>query len=84
MKGTTGYATLSSPLGHVKETDTFTCGHCQTIVHIRPKEPLENMGGRCGMCDTLICPACVTKGNCDPFEEKLKRFEHKYAARRWY
>ena len=76
MKGTTGYATLTTPLGGtVKEADTFTCGHCNSIVHIRPREPLENMGGRCGMCDRLICPTCVTTGRCDPFEEKLKRQE---------
>ena len=78
MRGTTGYATLFDPDfrgGHPKEADTFTCGHCNRIVHIKPMAPLGDLGGRCGMCDTLICPDCVRTGQCDPFEEKLKRME---------
>ena len=81
IKGLSGYATLSGPFGMTKEADTFTCGHCQTVVHVRPKTPLEDMGGRCSMCDTLICPQCVKTGCCDPFEKKLKRME---AVKEWY
>jgi hypothetical protein len=46
--------------------------------------PLEDMGGRCGMCDRLICWRCVKTGKCDPFEEQLKRYEHKHELRKWY
>jgi hypothetical protein len=78
MRGTTGYATLFDPDfkgGHPKEADTFTCAHCNRIVHVRPRAPLEELGGRCTICDDLICPQCVGTGLCDPFEEKLKRLE---------
>jgi hypothetical protein len=78
LRGTSGYATLYDPDfrgGHPKEADTFTCAHCNRIIHVKPKAPLEDLGGRCNMCDDLICPDCVRTGQCDPFEEKLKRME---------
>lgn len=81
MKGLSGYATLSGPLGFKKEADTFTCGHCQKVIHITYKHPIDDLGGRCSICDTLICPDCIKKSTCDPFEEKLKRME---AVKEWY
>lgn len=39
--------------------------------HTRP----EDIGGHCSLGWTLVCPRCVNKGSCDPFEEKLKRAE---------
>jgi DNA-directed RNA polymerase subunit RPC12/RpoP len=83
MRGTSGYATLYDPDfkgGHPKEADTFTCAHCNSIVHVKPRAPLEDMGGYCTVCSSLICLKCVGTGTCDPFEEKLKRME----ARRSY
>jgi hypothetical protein len=83
IKGLSGYATLTHPTtGCVREADTFTCGHCQRIVHVRPKEPLENLGGRCGVCDALICPACVKQMKCTPFEKKLERMERREQFRK--
>lgn len=84
MRGTTGYATLYDPTfrgGHPKEADTFTCAHCNTIVHVKPRAPLEDLGGRCTICDSLICSKCVGKQTCDPFEEKLKRWEARKSYR---
>lgn len=78
VRGLSGYATLTDPSfagGRAKEADTFTCGHCNSIVHITYKCPVEQLGGRCTICDALICSHCVDKGTCDPFEEKLKRME---------
>ena len=76
VRGHTGYATLTGPFGgSVKEADTFTCAHCNTIVHITYRHPVEDLGGRCSICDGLICSRCVATGQCDPFEEKLKRME---------
>jgi hypothetical protein len=43
----------------------------------------EDAGGLCTVCTGAICPRCVAKGACDPFEEKLKRMEASYQARRW-
>jgi hypothetical protein len=75
IKGLTGYATMSGPFGFKKEADTFTCGHCQRVVHVTYKVPIDQLGGRCGVCDTLICPVCVQTGRCEPFEKKLQRME---------
>lgn len=84
MRGLSGYATITSPEGQRREADTFTCGHCNRIVHINYKTPLDALGGRCAVCDTLICPRCIKSGRCDPFEEKLKRMEHRDMVRRSY
>lgn len=66
-----------------KRHATFTCAHCNTIhvvpVHCRP----EDLGGLCKICMGLTCPKC-TGNACDPFEEKLKRMEASYEARRSY
>lgn len=70
--------------GRVQEADTFSCAHCNRIVVVKPMSPPEDMGGRCGCCDKLICANCVERGVCDPLEEKLKRIEASHDARRSY
>lgn len=78
VRGLSGYATLTDPAfkgGHAKEADTFTCAHCNKIVHITYMHPVDDLGGRCTICDGMICSKCVATGKCEPFEEKLKRME---------
>lgn len=58
----------------VVEVDTFSCFHCNRVVHVKPKMDPADMGGLCKQCMKLICKYCVGKG-CDPLEEKLKRSE---------
>lgn len=59
----------------MKECDTFTCAHCNRIVHVPPK-PQPMPGGTCALCGfKLICDQCVDKGTCDPLEKKLERIE---------
>lgn len=82
MRKPGGYLITASDAGN-SEADTFTCGHCQTIVLVKPFADPADMGGRCTCCDKLICPGCTGKG-CDPVEEKLKRWEAEYDARRSY
>lgn len=65
------------------EIDTFTCGHCNTIHPVRPKEKPEDVGGLCYVCWALVCPNCVG-GGCDPLEEKLKRAEMRAVTLRSY
>jgi hypothetical protein len=71
-----GYAVMFSPEGE-KENDTFTCAHCNTIVHIPPKGSGHQMpGGTCGSCGfKLICDACVERGVCTPFLKQLEQIE---------
>ena len=57
------------------EVDTFQCGHCQRTVHVPPRADPASIGGGCRICQRNICPQCVAKGTCDPFEEKIARQE---------
>ncbi len=62
------------------ERDTFTCGHCQCIVHVHPNDRPDDVGGYCKICTSLICPSCVTlamKFGCSPFLKKLEAIEHR-------
>lgn len=75
MRNPMGYATWTSPDAPVKERDTYTCGHCNRVKHVEPKQRPEDLGGLCKMCMKLICPVCLKPGTCDPFEKKLERME---------
>lgn len=83
MRNAHGYATLFSDNG-VTECDTFQCHHCQKIVHVKPKARPEDLGGHCRQCDKLICPICVAKGFCEPWEKQMRAMEEREAARRSY
>lgn len=78
-----GYSCISEPDCSPVEQDTFTCGHCNYIVHVKPKTDPTNLGGMCKQCMKLVCPRCVGKG-CDPLEKKLERAEARAAALRSY
>lgn len=83
MRNPGGYATLTSERG-VAEIDTFTCAHCNSIKHVKPKERPEDLGGHCRQCDHLICASCVRKGTCTPWERQMEIMEARAAARRSY
>jgi hypothetical protein len=78
-----GYATITSENG-VAETDTFSCAHCNRIVHVPVKAAPDKLGGWCRQCMKPICPTCVSAGHCDPLEKKLEREEARYHALRSY
>jgi hypothetical protein len=66
------------------ECDSFTCGHCNTVVFVRPKEKPEDTGGMCYQCWGLVCPKCVEKATCRPFEKALEAIEARADALRSY
>lgn len=70
--------------GNTDETSTYTCGHCNSIHRVRPKERPEDTGGLCKQCMTLICPKCVDAGYCRPFEKQLEAWEARAEALRSY
>lgn len=74
MNRAKGFVQITGPEGTV-EFETFTCGHCSTIVQVPHKASPDALGGLCKQCMTMICPGCVEKMTCDPFEKKLKRQE---------
>jgi len=84
MRNPGGYLQIFSPEGAVEEYDTMTCGHCNRIVKIKHKCDPSDLGGLCKLCMKMICPDCVNTGECEPFEEKLKRMEARADALRSY
>lgn len=83
MRNPSGYATFTTDGVITKERDTFTCFHCNRIVHVKPKCDPADLGALCKVCMRLVCPRCSDKG-CIPFEKKLERAEARYHARRSY
>lgn len=83
MRRPGGYAYLFNEIGAVKEWDTFTCCHCNTVVRVKPKCDPADLGGQCRLCDKPVCPRCVGKG-CTPFEKRLEIVEARDRALRSY
>ena len=77
-----GYATLVSPEGK-KEWDSFTCIHCNRIVHVKPKMRPQDMGGFCYGCGECVCAKCVGKP-CTHIMKRIEAMEASYHARRSY
>ncbi len=59
------------------EIDTFTCGHCNRVSHVLPRCDPADIGGLCKQCMELICPRCVAKATCTPWERKMEEAEAK-------
>src|SRR5512143_1685512 len=74
MRNPGGYAVKTDPTG-IYEWDSFTCFHCQQVVHVPARADPADLGGLCKMCMKLICPKCVNLGGCMPFEKKLEAYE---------
>jgi hypothetical protein len=81
MRRPGGYLVGVGPEGIVDEADTFTCAHCQRIVRVAPRCDPADMGGRCGVCDSLVCSACVGLG-CRPWEKQMETMERRDRFRR--
>ena len=64
------------------EIDTFTCVHCCRVVHVPARADPSTMGGFCRQCMSLICPKCVDKGTCTPWEKKMEIMEARHRFRK--
>jgi uncharacterized protein YprB with RNaseH-like and TPR domain len=83
MRKAGGYA-FSFDIGGIRqENDTFTCFHCNSVVHVTPKCNPDDLGGMCRLCMKMICPTCMGKG-CFPFEKRLEQVEKRDRALRSY
>ena len=84
MRNPHGYATIVGDLQrgaptiveggvrhHEVEIDTYTCNHCNCIKHVPVRADPSDIGGLCKQCMELICPKCVTKGTCTPWEQQM-------------
>lgn len=83
MRNAQGYAVLSGPNGAVEEIDTFTCCHCNGIVHVRAGVKPDELGSWCTLCGKMHCAKQECQA-CVPFEKKMERMEAAYHARRSY
>ena len=85
MRNPGGYATVVGDLAknaptiidhgvrHVEaEIDTFTCEHCNRVVHVPPRQDAADIGGLCKQCMGLICPRCTDKRTCTPWEKQME------------
>lgn len=65
------------------EADTFTCCHCNRVIHVKPKASMDEFGSMCRNCMKMTCPKCAA-GPCVPFEKKLEQMEARSRALRSY
>jgi hypothetical protein len=97
MRNAQGYAVIVSPdpseanfdglrceqvVGTV-ERDTFTCCHCNRVIHVRPKAPMDEFGSMCRNCMKMVCPDCAN-GGCTPFLKQIDEMEKRDYIRRQY
>ena len=79
----TGYALITEPGKRDIESDTFTCVHCNRIVHIHIGSGVDR-----GFCFNCGGPHCGEKRGtkncweCVPFEAKLEMWEG--GSGRWH
>ena len=72
-----GYMRWDDPDGGTQEADAFTCGHCQKIVTVPAMTAPSNIGGMCKQCMKLVCPGCVAKRTCTPWEKQMDAMERR-------
>lgn len=75
MRKPGGYGQVTGPGVPTREIDSFTCFHCNRVRWVRPLRPPEEAGGLCKVCMRLVCPHCVKRGTCLPFEKEVERQE---------
>lgn len=85
-----GYATITDPDAQIWERDTASCGHCNTVIFVKPGTATtvyliqhrdgrwtEEAGAFCRCCMTPVCLKCDRDGRCTPFEAWLQQQEKK-------
>ena len=65
------------------ECDTYTCEHCNRIIHVKPGAVPEELGSMCRRCMKMVCPGCAPKG-CLPWLKQLEMAESRDRALRSY
>lgn len=71
-----GYATVTTPDGLI-ERDTYTCSHCDHIVHVKPRQDPSEMGGFCRVCMKNICKRCAGNPDCTPLLKRIEEIERR-------
>lgn len=84
MRRPQAFSFLSDPDAPTIEHDCFTCFHCQKIVEVEPMCDPADAGGICNNCHRLICPKCVARETCTPWEEQMRLMMARQDALRSY
>ena len=77
-----GVAAWTYPNGKVVEMATYTCPHCNCVVHVPPKADPSILGGFCGMCHKPTCTKPECNNGCSSFERQIDAQERKDYQRR--
>lgn len=98
MRKPQGYATIVGGAGSIAnfdkfrceeirtetfEADTFTCIHCNRVIHVKPFASMDDFGSMCRNCMQMVCPTCAD-GSCVPFMKKLEESEKRDMILRSY
>jgi len=80
MRQPQGYSVITGPAPGAGEWDTITCAHCNSPRRVKPMAPAGEMPNVCHLCGdkhrpSFLCEKKACNDGCDPFEEKLKRYE---------
>lgn len=81
MRKAGGYAVIIDPDAGLTEIDTFTCGHCNGITHVKARASPDEIGSMCRLCMKMVCVKCASHG-CTPFEKRLEAIEAEDRKRR--
>ena len=76
MRRGSGYIRVLDPELGDRESDCFTCSHCQKIVEVPPMASAKSLGW-CRRCDKPICETCTDVGTCVPFEKRVDEIERR-------
>jgi hypothetical protein len=82
LAGPRGYLTIVEPGKKTVERDTITCGHCNSIVIVKPGQDPATMGGFCLRCMKHTCNKQACNANCTPFMKKIEKAEQQDRFRR--
>lgn len=83
MRNPGGQLLICDDEGREKAFDSFTCGHCNRVSFVKPRQDPADIGGLCKTCMKLICGACVGEP-CRTLEQRIAEEEARYEARRSY
>ncbi len=88
MRNPGGYVSISAPdkesqkiilngtvIDSEVECDTYSCGHCNVIVPVKPMCDPADIGGLCKSCMALVCPHCYATGECTPIMKRVEQAE---------
>lgn len=83
-----GYVTIVGEVDRVVEYDSITCGHCQSLIIVKPntlsrvylfRQPdgsvREEAGAACSRCMRPVCLRCCEIGTCVPAEKMIELME---------